>query len=375
MKPQQAKTALVSGASIAGLATAYWLSELGYRVLVVELAAAPRTSGGAVNVGGPALDSIRRMGIYEHLRPHALRLDQWEFKNADDTTAGSMVLGGEPEGPPAAEDLEIERHLLIPALLGAIRGEVEYRFGTRITALHEAPTGITATLADGTQHTFDLVVGCDGVHSGVRKLWFGHEAEYAHFLHHYFSLTSLPKPLVAPGTAQLYNVPGKVVMVMDQGGKTDVAFCFYSEQEIAYDYRDTAQQAAIVAEQFAGEGWRTAELLAEVAHAQTAYFDKFCQIRMPAWTKGRVALVGDAGYCATAAAGMGGSLALAGAAALAEAIEKHDGNLELALPAYDHALRPFVEEVQATALVMLSEYLVPRTEAAIQKRNKEGIPF
>ncbi|RYY10460.1 MAG: FAD-binding monooxygenase, partial [Cytophagaceae bacterium] len=227
----------------------------------------------------------------------------------------------------------------------------------------------------GTQRTFDLVVGCDGVHSGVRKLWFGHETEYSHFLHHYFSLTSLDKPLLAPGLAQFYNVPGKVIMVMDQNRKTDVAFCFYSENEIAYDYRDPAQQAAIVAAQFAGEGRRSAELLAEVAHAKTAYFDKLCQIRMPAWTKGRVALVGDAGYCASPAAGMGGTLALAGATALADALRQHGSDFEPALPAYDHALRPLVEEAQATALVMLSEFLIPRTEAGIQKRNAEGIPF
>lgn len=375
MTPQQAKTALVSGASIAGLATAYWLTALGYRVTVVELAPAPRTSGGAVNVGGPALASLQRMGLYEQLKPHALHLDKWEFKNADDTTAGSMRLGDGPEGPPTAEDLEVERHRLIPALLGVIHGEVEYLFGTRITALHEAPAGVTATLADGSQRTFDLVVGCDGVHSGVRKLWFGHEAEYSQFLHYYFSLTSLDKALMPPATAQLYNVPGKVVMVMDQNGKTDVAFCFYSEQEIAYDYRDPTQQAAIVAEQFAGEGWRTAELLAEVAQQQTAYFDKFSQIRMPAWFKGRVVLVGDAAYCATAAAGQGGSLALAGAAALAEALHQHNDDLALALPAYDHALRPYVEEVQDMALVMLNEYLVPQTEAGIRQRNEVGIPF
>jgi len=144
----------------AALATAYWLSELGYRVTVVELAAAPRTSGGAINVSGPALDSIRRRGLYEQPKPHALCLDQWEFKNADDSTAGSMSLT-DGLGQPAAEDLEIERPTLIPQLLGAIRGEVEYRFGTRITALQAVANGVSATLPDGSQRPFDLVVGGD----------------------------------------------------------------------------------------------------------------------------------------------------------------------------------------------------------------------
>jgi hypothetical protein len=39
-----------------------------------------------------------------------------------------MLLGDGSEGPPAAEDLEMERHVLLAALLGAIWGEVEYRF-------------------------------------------------------------------------------------------------------------------------------------------------------------------------------------------------------------------------------------------------------
>jgi 2-polyprenyl-6-methoxyphenol hydroxylase-like FAD-dependent oxidoreductase len=71
--------------------------------------------------------------------------------------------------------------------------------------------------------------------------------------------------------------------------------------------------------QFSGEGRRTPELLEKLNRCRDFYFDKIRQIRMPSWTKGRVALVGDAGYCASPAAGMGGSLAIVGATALADA--------------------------------------------------------
>ena len=48
--------------------------------------------------------------------------------------------------------------------------------------------------------------------------------------------------------------------------KTDIVLCFVSEKEIPYDYRDEAQQRRIIAEQFVGQGWRTAELIEEFPH-------------------------------------------------------------------------------------------------------------
>ena len=373
------KEALVAGASIAGLVTAYWLRRAGYRVTVVEQAPALRLAGAAVNLEGAALDVAARMGLLAQLQANSLQLERWEFKNAADDTVGALDL--RPEEPPQASEppqptqLEIEREQLLPLLRSALDTEVTFWFSNRLVALRETPTGLHAAFADGTQRSFDLVFGCDGLHSGVRRLWFGPEADYSHFLQHYFSLTIVPKSLVRPNTAQFYNVPGKAIMLNAYREKTDICFCFFAEQEIPYDYRDTAQQQALTAREFAGQGWRTDELLAEVAQAPTAYFDKFCQIKMPAWTKGRVALVGDAGYCASPGAGSGGTLAMIGGAAVAEALAAHHGEVAAAFAAYNEQMRPLVEQTQAQALVMLADYLVPKTEAAIHQRNTQLPPF
>jgi 2-polyprenyl-6-methoxyphenol hydroxylase-like FAD-dependent oxidoreductase len=127
--------------------------------------------------------------------------------------------------------------------------------------------------------------------------------------------------------------------------------------------------------QFDGTGWRTPELLEEVKKSKTFYFDKLCQLKMPSWTKGRVALVGDAGYCASPAAGRGGSLAIDGAAALADAFEKCHGDFEWAFREYNTSFRPFIEEVQAGVVNFGLEGLMPKTEEAIRKRNAEGFGF
>ncbi|WP_223650382.1 FAD-dependent monooxygenase [Hymenobacter psoromatis] len=377
MESANEKKVLVAGASIAGLSTAYWLNKLGYHVTVIELASEPRLGGAAINVQGAALASARRMGIFEQLKAYRLPPLQFEFKNADDVTENPLL---PPEGPELLsdddpEEIEIERDKLVTILLGALQNTVDFLFDNRITGLSETADAIHVTFKQGSPRAFDLVFGCDGLHSGVRQLWFGHESEYSCFMEHYASLTIVNHLLLAQNTAQLYSAPGKGVLLNAYNGKTDIIFWFFSEQEIPYNYRDAAQQQEIVLRQFAGMGWRTAELLAEVAEAGISYFDKFCQIKMPSWTKGRVALVGDAGYCASPAAGIGASLAMTGAVAVADALATHDGNFDAAFQAYNHALRPFVEETQATAVTMLSTFFVPKTEEAIRTRNAQIAPL
>jgi len=365
------KSVLISGASIAGLSAAYWMNKLGYRVTVVEIADTPRTGGTAVDFRDQAVDIIKRMGLYEQLKANTLNLERIEFKTADDVTVNSHLLSNS-EHEPAGEAIEIERTKLISILFKAVEQEVEFIFGDSITALNETESHIQVTFKNGPTRQFDLVIGCDGSHSGVRKIWFGDEKEYSHYLGGYFSISIVNKLFISPNTMQFYNVPGKAYMLNAYQNKTDIVFCFLADEEIPYDYRNTGQQREIIMEQIAGHGWRTAELLHEVAQAENFYFDKFCQIKMPSWTKGRVALIGDAAYCPSPAAGMGGSLALEGAATLADALQQHNGNHEPAFAAYEQSLRPFIEQVQAEAEHNVTENFVPRTEEDIRKRNVEG---
>jgi 2-polyprenyl-6-methoxyphenol hydroxylase-like FAD-dependent oxidoreductase len=374
MKSIQEQTVLISGASLAGMSAAYWMNSLGYKVTVVEIAGGPRTAGAAVDIRDNTVEIVKRMGIFEQLKLNRLHVEKVEFKNADDITEGSILVNDE-HAELSDDNLEIERDVFMNILFNDLKNKVEFIFNNNITALSEANESMLVTFNNGPQRVFDLVFGCDGIHSGVRKLWFGHEAEYSHFLEAYFSITIVNKLLVKQKTMQMYNVPGKGVMVNAYKNKTDIIFCFVSGKEIRYDYRNVDQQREIIMQQFAGESWRIPELLEEVQNAKNFYFDKFCQIKMPSWTKGRVALVGDAGYCASPAAGMGASLSISGAAALADALQKHNGDFAAAFAEYNKNFRPFIEEVQATAELNVKENFIPRTEEAIRKRNIETKAF
>nr|GFD06942.1 hypothetical protein [Tanacetum cinerariifolium] len=209
MESANDKKVLISGASIAGLSTAYWLTKLGYHVTVVEQASGPRLGGAAINIQGNALASAKRMGVFEQLKAHRLPPMQLEFKNADDVTLNPPSL---PEATATPEDdnieeVEIERDKLVNILLDALPNEVNFLFNDRITGLNETVDAIHVTFKRGAARVFDLVFGCDGLHSGVRQLWFGPESEYACFLEHYASLTIVNRLLLAQDTGQLYNAP------------------------------------------------------------------------------------------------------------------------------------------------------------------------
>jgi 2-polyprenyl-6-methoxyphenol hydroxylase-like FAD-dependent oxidoreductase len=354
------KNVLVSGASFAGLATAYWMNKLGYDVTVVEISKDLKKGGTPINIGDDAAGVVKRMGLFEQIQENRLKMEDAELRNANDVTEGPLQF---PPSFPAPEiDWEIERDTLLDLMFDAVKDDVKFVFKNSIEALEHAENDIKVSFKDGSQRSFALIFGCDGVHSRVRGLQFGNENEYMHFLGQYFSITIVNELLVKENSTQIYNEPGKFVMLNAYNDKTDIVLCFSSENEIPYDYRDEAQQRKIISEQFACQSWRIPELLEKIENATSFYFDKVCQIKMPSWTKGRVALVGDAAYCASPAAGMGGSLAIIGAAALADALQKHRGNVEPAFQEYNESFRPYIEMVQASAADNL-DVLIPKARA------------
>lgn len=374
MKTTDHKTVLISGASFAGLCTAYWMNKFGYRVTIIEIASDLKKGGTPVNILENTIGIIERMGLLEQIVANSLKMESLSFKNKDDVTE-RLEQHEKTQVERGRIEYEVERDILLYLLYDLVKDYTTFVFGDSITEMKELDDHVHVCFQKGQPQAFDLVFGCDGIHSAVRKLWFGHEAEFSKFLNAYFSISIVDQLLIPENTTQMYSEPGKTIMLNAYNSKTDICFAFYSEQEIPYDYRNEQQMRNIIMNQFQGTGWRTSELLEEVKKHPNFYFDKLCQIKMPSWTKGRVALVGDAGYCASPAAGRGGSLAIDGAAALADAFEKCNGNYKLTFKKYDNDFRPFVEEIQAEVVNFGLDVFLPKTDEAIRKRNKEGFGF
>jgi 2-polyprenyl-6-methoxyphenol hydroxylase-like FAD-dependent oxidoreductase len=360
---------LISGASFAGLAAALWMNKLGYRVTIVETGTSVKKGGTPVDIRDETIEIVERMGILEAIRGKSLPPRVTEF-----TSLGGVVdarIEPEPvDNDQPVDGYEIPRDDLLEILLATIGDDVEVLWQNSIATLTDITDGIRVTFRDGSEDDFAMVLGCDGNHSTVRKLRFGPEENYSRFLHNYFTVTVVDETLIEPNTTRLLNLPGRMMMLNSYENKTDIVFAFHSDEEISYDYHDVDEQRDIVRARFADLGAPFTYMFEHSETADNFYFDKLSQISMDRWTSGRVALVGDAGYCASPAAGMGGSLAITGATALFDALHNAGGDIEKGFAAYERELRPVVERIQTQAATFGVATYFPSTDEQIRDRNR-----
>lgn len=362
------QTVLISGAGIAGPTLAFWLHRRGFRVTVVEAAPAPRSGGQTVDLRGAGRTVVERMGLMDAAR--ALVVPQRGIAYVDRAGRHRAEMTVEDfDGDGIVSEHEIIRGDLGQLLHDATADDVEYLFGCRIVALEQTVDAAVVTLDDGTQRRFDLVVGADGPHSGVRQLVFGPEDRFVRPLGGYNAWFTAPDVYGLDGWYEMYNAPGGLVASLRPDrvpGFVKAALSFASDR-VSYDRGDIDGQRRLVAGQFTGAGWHTAELVAAAATAPDFYFDSYAQVHLDRWSLGRVTLVGDAGYCPSPLTGMGTSLALVGAYVLAGELARAGGDHALALAAYEVRLRPYVRQGQQLPPGGIKSY-APRSAFAIRNR-------
>jgi 2-polyprenyl-6-methoxyphenol hydroxylase-like FAD-dependent oxidoreductase len=358
---------LISGASIAGPTVAYWLARFGFRPTVVERAPALRAGGNGVDLRDQALSVVERMGVLPAVLAAANDIQGVRFLNAVGRPVASVDFKA-IANKYGATGVEIRRGALAEVLYKATKDDVEYVFGDSITAIDQDSDGVGVRFQQGAERRFDLVVGADGTHSAVRRLAFGPEADFLHYLGHYFAFTAADPALAEPCWVSLYNEPGRSIALDRPGNRpgATVTFGFYRRDPLAYDYRDVDAQKCLVADAFAGVGWHGRELLAGALADPNFYFDALAQVRMPSWSTGRVTLAGDAAHCASPVAGAGAELALVGAYRLAGEVAAAGGDHQRGFAGYERAHRPTVKRAQSNLFVGVTS---PRTRAGIWLRN------
>jgi 2-polyprenyl-6-methoxyphenol hydroxylase-like FAD-dependent oxidoreductase len=333
---------LISGGSIAGPALAHWLHQFGFRATIVERSPAPRPGGQAVDIRGIAKEVVRRMGLDAAVRAACTDTDGMSVVTRNNRRVATMR-SDLFDGDGIIAEIEILRGDLSEVFHEATKDNTEYLFGDRIETLNEDADGVSVRFVSGVERRFDLVIGADGLHSGVRSLVFGPESDYLRHLGHYLSFFTVPNRLGLDRWALGYGESGRNAGIRSIHDNRDaMAFLSFRAEQLDYDYRDVDAQRALVRSRFAGAAWEIPWLLTQMDSAPDFFFDSCSQIEMDSWSAGRVALLGDAACCPSPLSGQGTSLAIVGAYVLAGELAAARGDHVVAFAGYERRMRPFV---------------------------------
>ncbi len=360
----------INGAGIAGPALAYWLHRSGHEVVLIEKAPRFRTGGYVIDFWGLGYTVAERMGVLPEVRKvgYCVR----EVWIVDDR--GRKVGGFSAD---VFRRMTQDRFTSLPrgdlaaVVYRTIEGRVEAVFGNSISAIEERTAGVLVSFEHGPPREFDLVIGADGLHSAVRALAFGPQSRFEKQLGYHVAAFEVegyrPRDeLVYVG----HTLPGRqVARFALRDDRTMFLFIFVSERMTGPEPHTVEERKALLHQVFNDVGWECPQILQAMDRAPDLYFDRVSQIRMPEWSKGRVALIGDAAACVSLLAGEGTGLAMTEAYVLAGELSRAGGDYRAAFRSYEQQLRSFLEGKQASARNFASAF-VPKTRFGVWFRNQ-----
>ncbi|KAK4502736.1 hypothetical protein PRZ48_006162 [Zasmidium cellare] len=350
---------LIIGAGVAGSVAAYWLGQAGFEVTVIERASQLPTAGQGIDITGPALEIVRKMGVEEQIRSRVT--EEGGFAIVDDHSNEIAALGNASEGKGTlTQEIEIMRGDLTRILGDAAvsQGNVTRRFGCKITELRQSEKSVTVVFSDsGKAEDFDVVIGADGLRSKTRELALGSEIASRAFCgrDQYAAFFSIPFDSSDRPNSRFQHAPGgRSILVRPVDHER--SSCYLMVTAEAQHLQDSLSQSQdkqkeawleIISDFHGSIGDRARQGLKS---AKDFYFERTAQIKMDKWSTGRVALVGDAAYAPSPLTGQGTTCGILGAYILAGEVSTNPGDLSVVFSMYDQRLREYVSKSQTIPL-------------------------
>lgn len=347
---------LVVGAGIAGPAICYWLKRFGFSPVLIEKAAAIRKGGQALDIRGIATHIAREMGIYDRICDMRTRIECGRFVDV----AGNVLHEehGEKFGFRQDDEVEILRGDLVDILMDTI-ADVPCFFNQSITGMQQNDKSVTVTFNDGRVEDYEIVIAADGIHSATRRMIFDKTEYQLINLGAYLSTFTIPNYLNLNHMDLECEANHKLVSLnSDNDPEIARAGFMFRSQHVLKDIRDENEQKRFLRDTFRDFGWEVPTILNLMSDSDDFYFDAITQVKMKSWTKGRIALLGDAGYCPSPLSGQGNNLALVGAYILAGELKNAKGNHIQAFARYNELLHSFVDVNQKFGVWVSESFLV-----------------
>jgi 2-polyprenyl-6-methoxyphenol hydroxylase-like FAD-dependent oxidoreductase len=363
MGPQ---SVLISGVGVAGPALAHWLLHHGFRPTLVERSPQLRRGGYVIDFWGLGYELMERMGLLEQVKAAGYQVKEVRLVDAKGHRTGGFdahVFRAATGG----RFTSLRRGELSSILYGSIKGRAELLFGDSITALDDDGDSVLVHFERANARRFNLVIGADGLHSVVRRLVFGPDADFERFLGYVVAAFSVSGYAARDENIYLsHAVPGKTISRFSmREDRTMFLLVLADPQRVSMS--DPDAQRAYLRERFSNVGWESPQILAALSDSNDLYFDRVSQVRMPRWSKGRVALVGDAAFAPSLLAGQGSALAIIAAYVLAGELARAN-SVDAAFQRYEWLLQSFLEQKQDAA-VRFAQSFVPSSHLAIRIRN------
>ncbi|AGP60186.1 oxidoreductase [Streptomyces rapamycinicus NRRL 5491] len=361
---------LVAGGGVAGQALAFWLTRGGHQVAVVERYPALRALGAQVDLRGQGIEAVERMGLLNTVRSQLVDEAGVAFVDSRGRPKATIMANTSGKGRQTlTSEYEIMRGDLVRILHDATKDDTEYVFGKSVDGFDQDEHHVTAHFSDGTSGEYDLLVGADGQGSRIRRALLPEGGDPYWRVGIHMAYWFVPRIASDSNIRDTYMVPGGRQIMRRSHNATETQVYFVMREESAeasaIHRAPVERRQEFWADRFRDAGWQVERFVEGMKTSPFFYSQEIAQVRTDTWSKGRVALVGDAAHCASPYSGMGVSGGLVGAYVLAGEINRHADDLPTALANYDRVLRPFVNEIQAEVNPRLLRVGMPMNQHAI----------
>jgi len=360
---------LISGAGIAGPTLAYWLKRYGFTPTIIERAPRLRTGGYVVDFWGVGYRVAARMGVIADIEDHGyhvrtLRLvDRRGAAIANVPTDAFISVAG-------SGFVTVPRGDLAAAIYQTIEDDVETIFGDSIAGLSDHAHAVEVTFEQHEPRVFQLVIGADGLHSRTRVMVYGPQARFERYLG--IKVAAFAVDGYRPRDELTYVMYTEVGCQVSRFSMDDdrTMFLFTFADDDPDVPSSIEAQKAVLRRHFGSGGWECPQILEALSAASELYFDRVSQIELGSdWSRGRVALVGDAASCISLLGGQGSALAMAAAYILAGELHRATGDHVEAFRRYQQRFAPFIATKQRAARRFAGAF-APRSRWSLFARNQ-----
>lgn len=355
------KRVIIVGAGVAGLAAAWWLQRIGWQPVVLERAADLRDAGYMMGLSGPGLEIARRMGLMQQLQKAACVINENVYR---DRRGRELLRLRYREFLQDLPYLALRRTALVQALYDAVAPTVKVHFSTEAEAIEAQGDQVMVRASTGETLTGDFLIGADGFRSSVRRHAFGPDASFFKPLGYRFAAYDLDDRLHLGVDFLSFTGPGHIAEYYTLHDGRLAALHVWCSKENGLVPAD--RRWPLIEETFRASHESVLRMV-DIAKQETVpIVDDLTLVDMPAWSRGRILLLGDAAHCLTLISGQGAGMGLASAAILSEELAK--APLADALQRHEARLRPAITRLQDRSRKM-GKLFIPATPLAFRLRN------